>query len=418
MLCNEIKMNRNSREVFSGDYVKINDKTHEEIKKATIGLFEYCKSNNWAGYDPYDGLSSPIFEWVPFLQNRLPRLIIIQFMKRSKINYRAIMGIPKEQNPKGLALFSSALVKLLDIGLINDSGVVISVINQLINKKTPDQPYMCWGYNFDWQQRRLFVPKYTPNIICTTFAGNALIDAYEKFGESSYLEMALSAGNFIIRGLNISESNNGICFSYTQLDRSQVHNANLLGSAFLARLYSISGKKEFFDFALPAARYSVDRQAPDGSWSYGENQVQKWIDNFHTGYNLVALKRFSKYTENEEFDEHIKKGFRFYKSNFFVTDCLAKYYHNSLYPIDIHSIAQSIVTLMELNELDKNNYMELALSLCQWGIDNMKGKKGYFYYQKKRFYMNRISYMRWSQAWMLLALSTLLEHRKQTITPG
>lgn len=392
-------------------------KKYEVVKNAALELYEYCLRNNWAGFDPYDGLSSPIFQWLPFLQKRLPRLIFIQFMKRSIVNFRTVVGINREQNPKGLALFSSSLIRLLDIGIINDPAIVISVINQLINKKTPEQPYMCWGYNFDWQQRRLLVPKFTPNIICTTFAGNALLDAYEKFGDSSYLEMAISAGNFILRGLNISESNNGICFSYTPLDRAKVHNASLLGVAFLARLYSISGNKDFFDYAFSAAKFSVSKQSPDGSWPYGEDEVQKWIDNFHTGYNLIALQRFTRYTRNKEFEENIKKGFEFYISNFFTDGCLAKYYHNKLYPIDIHSIAQSIVTLMELRELEKNN-IELAFSLCQWGIDNMKSKEGFFYYQKKRFYMNRISYMRWSQAWMLLSLSILLEHCEKPDTTG
>ena len=417
MICSEINMNVLNRLSLRGTLVpkQSQQETIGLAKKTALDLFKYCRLNNWAGFDPYDGLNSPIFKWLPFFQNRLPRLIFIQFMKRSKINFRAIMGIPKGQNPKGLALFSSSLIRLLDIGIINDSNVVISVINQLIHKKTPNQPYMCWGYNFDWQQRKLLVPKYTPNIICTTFAGNALLDAYEKFGDSSYLEMALSAGDFVIRGLNISESKNGICFSYTPLDRGHVHNANLLGAAYLARLYRISGDKEFFNYALSAARFSVARQAPDGSWPYGENEVQKWIDNFHTGYNLVALQRFSRYTGNREFEENIKKSFKFYINNFFTDGYLAKYYHNRLYPIDIHAIAQSIVTLMELNELGQNN-MNIALSICKWGIDNMKNKEGYFYYQKNRFYMNRIPYMRWSQAWMLLALSTLLEKCEQIST--
>jgi hypothetical protein len=39
----------------------------------------------------------------------------------------------------------------------------------------------------------------------------------------------------------------------------------------------------------------------------------------------------------------------------------------------------------------------------------MQDKKGYFYYQKFPFFTNKISYMRWGQAWMLLAISSLLE---------
>jgi hypothetical protein len=38
----------------------------------------------------------------------------------------------------------------------------------------------------------------------------------------------------------------------------------------------------------------------------------------------------------------------------------------------------------------------------------MWSEKGYFYYQVLPLIKNRIAYMRWSQAWMLLALSMLL----------
>ena len=38
-------------------------------------------------------------------------------------------------------------------------------------------------------------------------------------------------------------------------------------------------------------------------------------------------------------------------------------------------------------------------------------KAGYFYYQIQPYYKNKIPYMRWSQAWMLLALATLLEQK-------
>ena len=48
-------------------------------------------------------------------------------------------------------------------------------------------------------------------------------------------------------------------------------------------------------------------------------------------------------------------------------------------------------------------------------MENMRDREGYFYYQVQPFYKNRISYMRWSQAWMLLALSTLLEHDSRQV---
>ena len=36
-------------------------------------------------------------------------------------------------------------------------------------------------------------------------------------------------------------------------------------------------------------------------------------------------------------------------------------------------------------------------------------ERGFFYYQKRRFYTVKKPYMRWSQAWMLYALARLLE---------
>jgi len=259
------------------------------------------------------------------------------------------------------------------------------------------------------------LPKFEPNIICTTFAGNALIDAYEKYANTEYLDMAFSAGQFLLQGLNITGNKDELCFSYTTHDRGQVHNANLLGAAYLARLYSLTAEKEFFDFALKAVRFSVARQNEDGSWPYGESETQRWVDNFHTGYNLVALKKFCQYTGNENFIDNIQRGFYYYRKNFFTADGLPKYYHNRIYPIDIHSIAYSIITLAELNTFDESA-MDLAMLICKWGLENMQSEKGYFYYQQKRFFKNRISYMRWSQAWMLLSLSALLEHCEQAVT--
>ena len=42
----------------------------------------------------------------------------------------------------------------------------------------------------------------------------------------------------------------------------------------------------------------------------------------------------------------------------------------------------------------------------------MQSPQGYFYYQKRRCYTNRISYMRWSQAWMFYAISLLNLYEK------
>jgi hypothetical protein len=39
----------------------------------------------------------------------------------------------------------------------------------------------------------------------------------------------------------------------------------------------------------------------------------------------------------------------------------------------------------------------------------MQDKEGYFYYQKRKYFTNKISYMRWTQAWMFFALTIYLK---------
>lgn len=379
------------------------------IQQSIAKLLDYCKDNDWAGFDPYDGLNSRVFRRTPFFQSKICRLFLTQFIKRFPINLRPLLLVPKQQNPKGLALFASSLIRLKDVGLVNRSDLVKSMVNRLIELRTLDKPYYCWGYNFDWQSRNYFIPRFEPNIICTTFAANAILDAFEEYSKSEYLNIAVSAGHFLLSGLNISKDGNGLCFSYTPLDYENVHNANLLGAALLSRLYSITGEKTFLDFATRAVRYSIAKQNPNGSWSYAEHKTQRWIDNFHTGYNLVALKKFCEYTGNSTFLENISKGYAFYIKHLFTAAGMPKYYHNRTYPVDIHSIAQSMITLCELKAFDERA-IELSKWICRWALKNMQSKKGYFFYQQGRLFKNRVSYMRWSQAWMLLALSTLQEH--------
>jgi hypothetical protein len=104
----------------------------------------------------------------------------------------------------------------------------------------------------------------------------------------------------------------------------------------------------------------------------------------------------------------VRRGFDFYRSHFFREDGAVRYFHNHTYPIDTHCVAQSIITLLDLKDLDANN-VELAKTVYEWARQRMwDEKKGYFYYRILRVCTVRTSYMRWTQAWMFLALSVLL----------
>ncbi|MFC2168334.1 hypothetical protein ACFLRW_05055 [Acidobacteriota bacterium] len=377
-------------------------------KNTTLKLLSYCENNHWAGYDPYDALNSRIFRALPFLNFKIFRLFLTQGVKRFPINLRPLLLVPKTSNPKGIALFLSSICNLSKIGLIEEKNMMNVMAEKLLALRSPENPYFCWGYNFDWQSRKRLIPQNSPNIICTTFAANALLDAYEQSEESLWLDAAISAADFITDVLLCRESPTYACFSYTPLGQTEIHNANLLGASLLCRISQVSGRRDFLVPALDGARFSVSKQHKDGSWPYGEKSTQQWVDNFHTGYNLVALRRICEYAETEEFEPSINLGFQFFKDHFFCEDGAPRYYHDETYPIDIHSIAQSIITLLEFRDMGDGN-TELAYSVLNWAVENMWDTRGFFYFQKRPHHTIHTSFMRWSQAWMLFALSTYLE---------
>jgi len=385
----------------------------ETIKTVTLKLLEYCKANDWAGYDPYDALNSEIFKALPFLDFRLPRFVLTQILKRSPFNFRPLLLIPKTENPKAIALFLMAFLKLKMLGLLENEDLISLMIQKLLKLRSPNNSYWCWGYSFPWQTRKILVPRGEANLVCSTFVANALLDAYERNGEPRCLNMAAGAAEYILKELYWSDDESTACFAYPlPSSRARIHNANFLGAALLCRIYKQSGEKKFLEPALKVARYSAAKQNDDGSWDYGEDATQRWVDNFHTGYNLCALRSICQYAGTSEFEPCIHRGFEFYRKYFFREDNAPNYFRDRTHPINIHSVAQSIITLLALKDLDEGNF-SLALSVFKWAMNHMWDERGYFYYQVLSFYTIRTSYMRWSQAWMLFSLSTILEEYGQ-----
>jgi len=84
-------------------------------------------------------------------------------------------------------------------------------------------------------------------------------------------------------------------------------------------------------------------QHDDGSWCYAETRMQSWIDSFHTGFNLEAVRWFLRLEEVLEYQAAYEKGVEYYAGNFFLADGTPKYYHDRVYPIDIYAPSQAVV---------------------------------------------------------------------------
>ena len=378
-----------------------------EVNSITLRLLDYCRANDWAGYEPYDALNSKIVASLPMLDSRIPRLVLTQFLKRSPVNVRPLLKIPRTQNPKALGLFLSGLVNLSRAGIAVERGDIQRLVERLIALKSQTSPYWCWGYNFPWQNRTFLVPRWAPNLVCTTFAANGLLDVFEWKHDKALLEISVSAAEYILNELYWTSAD-ACGFGYPIPEcHVQVHNANLLAAALFSRIYILTGQKKFLAPALDSARYSVRQQYANGRWDYGQAATQKWVDNFHTGFNLSALRFIGRTLGTEEFEGSVALGFRFYREHFFREDGSVRYYHDRTYPLDAHCVAQSIITLLDLRDLDPAN-SDLAQRVFAWAKKHMwDEKRNYFYYRILRSCTIRTSYMRWTQAWMFLALSML-----------
>lgn len=389
----------------------------EDVYTAFQSLKNYCDTENFKGWDPYDGLNSKVFQSTPLKNWDIARLIWIQSFKRSPINLRKLFLVPKEYNAKGIGLFLSGyctlynLVTNYNIKYLERDEILEKIhylAELLLDLQNKNFSGACWGYNFDWQARRLFLfPANTPTVVATTFCASALFEAYEITQEKKYLDTALSSANFVLKDLNRTNCEGGFLLSYSPFSGNDtVYNASLLGAKLLSQCYHYTANQEYREVAQQVVNAACEGQSSDGSWVYGLLPVQSWVDSFHTGYNLDAISTYMRLCKDDSYKDCISKGLDFYLSNFFSTDGIPKYYHDKIYPIDIHCPGQLWVTLSSLNVYKENSL--LSRKVIKWTLENMQDRRGYFYYQLKQGLSSKISYMRWSNAFMFNAMTKFL----------
>ncbi|HEV2880336.1 MAG TPA: hypothetical protein VGX24_03430 [Pyrinomonadaceae bacterium] len=384
-----------------------------ELEQAYESLAAWCRARDYAGHDPFDGLNSRVFQATPLKRSRVARLAWTQAFKRAPVSLRAPALVPVGRNAKGTALFAlAALARFRATGEDAPEREARELLDALLAARLEGGSGASWGYNFDWQGRAFFAPRGTPTIVPTAFAARALLEAERVFGDEKYLRAARGACDFILRDLKRSEvSADEICFSYTPLDETCVYNASLLAGEVLASVGARTGEGELLKAAERAARYVVRRQRADGSWAYGAAGFQGWADNFHTAFVLTSLARISEASgaARAEFAESLRRGYEFWRENFFLADGWPKYYHDDPYPADAHSSGAAVVALCELKD-SMPDALALADRIISWTLENLRDPRhGFFYYQRRRFYTIRTPYMRWTQAWMMYALARRME---------
>lgn len=381
------------------------------IKRVVLDTYGYCRNEDFSGWDPYDGLNSRLFSASPLNRSYLARLFWIQGFKHSPVNFRRLMLVDKGHNPKALGLMLSALGNLvgspvvtagseLDAELLAD---IRRVADLLLELRSPGYEEYCWGYNFAWQSRAFYLPKWTPTVVATSFAVDGLLVAYRLTGDQRYLDATVSATRFATRHLNRIKTPTGEGFSYSPLDNRLVYNATLLGSRYLAAVSAVTQDKSLLEVAKSSIESTRESFNDEGYFEYAREPTARWRDNFHTGFNLESMARYRAISGDADYDEVIANGTSYWLNNFFIEDGTCKYYDNSVYPLDIHCSAQVFPTLFHLGLMDSQE--DLARKVTDHMVSRFYLGQGEFRFQIKKHFPINIRYFRWGTAWAFYGLS-------------
>ena len=391
----------------------MDDKNRNKIEAGIKMVEKWVEDHDYKGYEPFDGLSS-IFRPLTFGNLFFDRLLL-QLIRQSPINLRPLFGVKPLDSTIGRGYMAWGYCHMFKItGDQNYREKAAACLQWLIENKSTGYKEFSWGKHFDFASRSGLYKSFEPILVWTALIAQAFLEAYETFGDGKYLEVADSVCRWIVK-LPRNQTDSGFCMGYHNRDfTADIHNSNMVGAAVLARTSRHTNNQEYLAVAKGAITYSCSRQLPDGAWLYGEDPQNHWIDNFHTGYNLDALKCYIDYSGDTEYEDNLKRGLKFYMDNFFEESGRPKYYHNRAYPIDSQCASQGIDTLSNFADVDKES-LKLAQKVAYWTIKNMQDSKGFFYYRQYPIGIKaKAPMLHWAQAttYKALALLQLKLHRK------
>ncbi len=411
-------LNLNDPMGISAEQLTSFDITFSPLSRANLlprvkSVLKYVQATNYEGYDLFDGLNSKFLKSTVFYRSRYFRLALIQFCKKSSVNLRPLLGVSRGFNPKGGALFLMGLIHLFqtfgDEIYSNEAYILFQRLRHQVLSRTVGN---AWGYNFDWQARAFYVPEGTPNLVTSVFVGRALLAYYKCFHDPQALDLALGVSDFILSEMICHEDDYFLCFRYIPAEDTEVHNANLLAASYLAEtlcFFSGSRQQVIREKILKSIRFSTADINPDGSWPYGTLPFHRWVDNFHTGFNIESLYSIQDCLQIDDYTMVLNQVIEYYLDHLFDDVGLPKYYRDHLYPIDVHVLAESIIILNLLRQRAYPGKASRRLLIEKTLIElvaKFQDERGYFYYQKRSRDWNKIPYIRWGQAWMFYALAS------------
>ena len=368
---------------------------------AALAIWGRLLANGFRGADPYDALSA---RRIPkrMLENGHARRGLTQAVKRSPLPLQGILGIPAGADPYTFGHALLACARLHRAGLLaNASDEVEPILGALRRVALSDGDSSAWGYHFPVHTRFFSYEPTTPNLIATAFVAKGLA-AVTAAGLADCREDLRSAATFVLHRLPRVVDESGHCFGYIQGEPAVVHNANTLAALMLCDAADACGEEVWVAEALACARFTVARQARDGSWPYSEEPYGRWVDGFHTGFVLEGLARVVAATGDDGLRESLGRGVDFYVAQLFGPSGEPKCYPQRAWPLDVLSAAQGVETL----HVALGGAAGCAVpGQLEWIRRHIVRADGRVAYQVHRAWTDWREFPRWSSAPLMSALA-------------
>jgi hypothetical protein len=351
---------------------------------AALALTEAAARAEFRGPDPFDALWWP---WPAALAGgRRRRQALIQLHARSPLDVRRLYRRRHPLIAKTLGVFGSVGMRAHRLtGMTAPRELAMRALD-LLNADRAAGP-RAWGYPWDMQTRWSFYPAGTPNVVVTTFAATALLEAGDE-----HAARADAAARWALEELWIEPEG---YFGYHPDRPPNIHNANLLGAS-LVHVAGVGGS----DRVQRAVERTLDAQRPDGSWPYGEGANLGWTDSFHSGYVLLCLGRMRDV--DPRIGDAIARGAAHYRSFFDATTGRARLWAHKPFPEDAHSAGTG---LSALSALVRHGLVEATLveRVARRVLDRVL-RGGRAVHRRYRLGRTTVRYLRWCDAHVGLGL--------------
>ncbi|WP_229121347.1 antibiotic ABC transporter permease [Halapricum desulfuricans] len=386
--------------------------TDREVVSLLRKTLAYSRRHDYTGWDYGDGMSSRLLQALP-IESKWLNIAFQETVKRPPINLRPLFLVEQRRNFKGTALFAMAnrtCYQLTDgAGEHTDLDVraeTIRLLDWLLDNQCPGYSGFCGGHQHRLQHLNGQVGDPTdPDVVSTSYAVRALLSNAD-LGDR-YLQAARSAAQFVVEDLDYREVEDGAIIDY-HLNHGDHYtiNAGALGARLFLDLYVAVGDETHLDRATALLDHIAGLQTDRGGWYYRDpaDASHLSMDTHHNGFVIESFQRYAEVADDARYTDTLDRALPFYRS-LFEADGAPRFDESAAYPRDIHAATQGILVFTYAGEFGR------ARTVIQWVLDNLYVGDGRYYFRKHRFYTQRITLMRWCQAWMAYALA---EHLRVT----